>query len=610
MALRRPSLRTLAAPSLLAVAVSSGPAQAAPFEDRTASTIGATAGWSNKVRLADIDGDGDVDVLFANGAGYAAPGGPEMNAVFLNQTVEQGPNAPYVEAGAMIFGGTEDAARVVVARDLSGDGVLDLFVGTTWGTQSRLLLGQGGGAFVEVTDTHLPAVPAWIGDAEPGDVDGDGDLDLVLADWGGHPADASDGFVRLWRNEGDGVFVEATAEAMPDTVVGWSWELELLDADDDGDLDVAVSCKSCSGSKLYDNDGDGTFTDVTAGSMPQLGNNYEFEPMDVDGDGDLDLVTINDHGPGTRNGIFENQGGAFVDATDTRWPMADNPAGDDNMVAFVDVDSDGDPDFVVAGLAGQPDRLMLNDGSGVFAMDDAAFAPADSPGSLGIAVSDLDGDGRWDVVLAEGEVAFPDRVFLGVDVPVDTAPPVVAGVVVEEPTAQGLVRVRARIHDSKSPLEAHDLARTGVRVEPLFAGEATYDVPMAWFGEYLFRAEFVLDPPGRYALSVCAEDRRRNEACSDPVEVEVAGVGTTGGGSGGASSGSGGGASAGSVGSDGGGASGGTDGSSTSGAGAAEGSDGCGCASAGNAGPGPWWLVAFAAVRRRRSVLARRRARA
>ncbi len=97
---------------------------AAPFEETTPATIGATGEWSNKVRLADIDHDGDVDILFANGAGYAAPGGPEPNRVFLNQTVEAGPGAPFVEAGAM-----DDPARVIVARDLSGDGVIDLFVG-------------------------------------------------------------------------------------------------------------------------------------------------------------------------------------------------------------------------------------------------------------------------------------------------------------------------------------------------------------------------------------------------------------------------------------------------------------------------------------------------
>ncbi len=397
------------------------------------------------------------------------------------------------------------------------------------------------------------------------------------------------------------MFVDAMDEAMPATTVGWSWELECFDADDDGDLDVAVSCKSCAGSKLYDNDGTGAFVDASDARMPALPNNYEFETMDLDGDGDLDLVTINDHGPGTRGGIFENDGGVFTDATDLRWPMTENPAGDDNMVAFVDVDSDGDPDFVVAGLFGQPDRLMRNDG-GIFSMDAAAFAPADSPGSLGIAVSDLDGDGRWDVVLAEGEAAFADRVFFGVDVPVDTAPPVISNVTIPEAVEAGIVPVRARIHDHKSPLEAHDLARAEVVVAPSDPGGGpAAATAMRWIGEYQFMASLQL-PDGRYDVQICAEDRRGNERCTDPVPLQVGepAGGTTGGATAGASSSGPGTTGAGPD------ASGGT---STSGAedtdpGAAASGGGCGCRTAARKGPAV--LAVFLLVARRRRGRRRR----
>ncbi len=69
--------------------------------------------------------------------------------------------------------------------------------------------------------------------------------------------------------------------------------LELVDVDNDADLDVLVSCKRCPGSYLFRNDGNGVFTDDPRG-LPQYTNNYELEPMDLDGDGFLDLVTIND----------------------------------------------------------------------------------------------------------------------------------------------------------------------------------------------------------------------------------------------------------------------------------------------------------------------------
>ncbi|HEU5055841.1 MAG TPA: VCBS repeat-containing protein, partial [Kofleriaceae bacterium] len=145
----RASLLTASA-VLVAVAA---PAEAAPlWTDVTDQTIGATGEWSNKVELADLDGDGRVDILFANGGNYNQPGTPEPNRIFLNQ----GPGEPFREATEEILGPTGDLARVIKARDVSGDGIVDIVVGTTYQTQSRLYLGTGGGAFREVTDSNLP----------------------------------------------------------------------------------------------------------------------------------------------------------------------------------------------------------------------------------------------------------------------------------------------------------------------------------------------------------------------------------------------------------------------------------------------------------------------
>ena len=83
------------------------------------------------------------------------------------------------------MGSEADFTRVIKARDLDGDGSVDIFVGNTYQSPSRLLIGVGEGRFDDRSATHLPVGPRSIGDAEPGDVDGDGDLDLVLADWAG-----------------------------------------------------------------------------------------------------------------------------------------------------------------------------------------------------------------------------------------------------------------------------------------------------------------------------------------------------------------------------------------------------------------------------------------
>ena len=479
-------------------------ARAAAWEDATMATIGVTAEWSNKVELADIDGDGRVDILFANGAGYSAPEAPEMNRAFLNQ----GPGKPFLDVSAAVFGATPDYTRAIKARDLDGDGHVDLLVANTFESQSRLYLGDGKGGFAEATD-GLPQGPASFGDVELGDVDGDGDLDAILADWGPGDAASGAGRTRLWLGDGVGGFTDATETNMPDVLVGWSWELELADVDNDFDLDALVSCKACDGSFLFENDGAGVFTDVSD-RLPQFGNNYEFEPIDLDADGFVDLVTIND-GPQAREHVFLGDGkGGFVDATAELWPKTDNIAGDDNMVAFLDADSDGDPDFVIAGLFGNPDRLIRNDGHLVLA--GGAFSPDDSSGSLGIAVADLDGDKKIDVVMSEGESPEnADRVFLGVDVPADTAAPVVTVAVIGD-------QVYARIHDNKTPVMPHDFQKV------VFDEGGGLETPMRWYGEALWR----LSPAT--SGQVCAVDAAGNQRCV-AVDVPIPGeTGETGGG--------------------------------------------------------------------------------
>jgi len=111
--------------------------------DATAATIGETNEWTNKVEAADINGDGRPDLLFANGGNYSDPGTPELSRVFVNR----GPGQTFVERTAEVFGPTPGLARVIKARDFSGDGVTDIVVGMTHQMQTRLYLGSGGGAF-------------------------------------------------------------------------------------------------------------------------------------------------------------------------------------------------------------------------------------------------------------------------------------------------------------------------------------------------------------------------------------------------------------------------------------------------------------------------------
>jgi len=473
---------------------------AGAWVDVTARSLGETGDWTNKVELADLDADGDVDLLFANGGDYDAPGAPVASRVYLNNG-----DGSFEDATASVLGELRLLTRVIKVADVDTDGDADILLGTTYDSQSRLLLGSGNGTWTDTTATRLPAASLSAGDAEFGDVDGDRDLDLVIADWGDGGPLNDGGRVVVWLNDGLGFFADATAALMPDTLVQFSWDLELVDVDNDWDLDVAVSCKLCPSSLLYVNDGSGIFADESDARLPAFTNNYEFAPLDLDADGFLDLVTVNDgelRRFGLAEHVFRNDGsGSFENVTDRWWPEEANAGWDDNVVVGLDVESDGDADFLIGSLDG-PDRLLLNDGSGSLTLAEDVFDGDPSLGTLGMAVADLNGDTRADVVEAQGEVPNheDERVYLAVSlVEPDTAPPVVRVEVDGGSTF-------ARVHDNRTPNMPHDWRSVVVRWD----GGA---VPMSWYGENLFWANV---PDGASEVEVCATDRAGNEACAGP----------------------------------------------------------------------------------------------
>jgi FG-GAP-like repeat len=461
------------------------------WTDVTTEAIGKTGEWTNKLELADIDVDGDVDLLFANGGDSDSPGRRVLNYVFANDG-----NGVFEDVSIQVLGDRPGLTRVIKVHDLNGDGLPDIFLGGAFQTASRLFLGRGGLDFEEVTEAALPTDKLSVGDAEAGDVDGDGDLDLVLSDWGRTDSSENEGAVpRLWLNDGQGRFTDVTDTRIPPGPVGSSWELELVDVDNDFDLDLLVSCVACFGSRLYHNNGAGRFTDVFW-MLPQYPNNYDFEPIDLDRDGFLDLVTINDGAEEEEHVFLADGKGGFKNGTPIFWPRSANLGIDDNMAVVLDSESDGDPDILIGSLNG-PDRLLLNDGTGRLSLRTDVFQGAHTSGTLAIGVADLNGDRRLDVVQAQGDVNVPEKVYFGTGIPRDTAAPVIGPVV----AADGMVL--ARVHDNKSPTSPSDWESV-----QLIGPEGP--IPMQWYGEYLWRAP--AGPAGEYR--VCATDRAGNQACS------------------------------------------------------------------------------------------------
>ncbi len=352
------------------------------FTDATVARMPVGSYYTTALALRDVDGDGDLDLVVGN---YAQQGRLYLNngaGTFTDATATRMPV------------GTPDTGSLRLG-DVDGDGDLDLVVESVE-QRTRLYLNNGSGRFADATTSSMPTFAGTTALAM-GDVDGDGDLDLVVGRGGTAAAQCS-----LMLNDGRGIFSDATAARMP-IALSTIASVVLGDVDGDGDLDLVIG-DSSQNVLLYLNDGTGTFTDVTASRMPVSGRVTSLAMGDVDGDGDLDLVVAS-VGAGSQYGqsrLYLNNGtGTFTDVTATRMPSG---LYDIRSVVLGDVDGDGDLDLALGNVgyitvSTSSNRLYLNDGTGRFTAT-AGYLPAvgnDPTSSL--AFGDVDGDGDLDLVL-------------------------------------------------------------------------------------------------------------------------------------------------------------------------------------------------------------------
>ncbi|MBI5851389.1 MAG: VCBS repeat-containing protein [Planctomycetes bacterium] len=297
---------------------------------------------TDRLEAADVDGDGDLDLLARDGALHENDG----HGVFLLHL--PGTFIPLV-AGALGY-------RV---RDIDGDGLPDLLATTA--TARVVRHGVPGGGF-EPTPWSIPGTNDAALDF---DADGDGDLDVL------------DSRFRLFRNDGRGTWTDVSAGIPSPAPAGYP--NGAADLDRDGDLDLLFG-----GLTLWENLGACAFRDRSAGLplSPYLTGPITVADADRDGLPDLICFALV---PSRAMAIHWRNAGSFqfVDVSDGTFPEEFDL---DRLWTAVpsDADRDGAVDFWCPGLG-----LMRNSGVGTFALDASTPIP---PGRLAIADVDVDGD--------------------------------------------------------------------------------------------------------------------------------------------------------------------------------------------------------------------------
>ncbi len=331
---------------------------------------------SMSVSVVDFNNDGADDVMITRAG---------LNNLLFRNNQDGSFTDVSLDAGLWYFG----RSLQTVWADINSDGYQDLFLATSAGEENKLFLNNGDETFTDISESAGINTTGVAISVHWADINGDSMLDLFVFNLneGNH----------YFINNGDNRFTDYSEESgIVNRILNMG--SVFLDFDKDGDMDVFTSHDSDVGNFMYENDGQGNFTDVTEElGMYTASNAMAASVGDFNNDGWPDIYLTNLR----ENYLFKNnQGESFTEVAGTAG--VDDP-GMGWGVSWLDYDNDGFLDIYVANdthYSPYSNVLYRNNGDETFTQVDSGLPVSSELGSYSSSISDLDRDGDLDILVS------------------------------------------------------------------------------------------------------------------------------------------------------------------------------------------------------------------